>query len=816
MKHSIEHTAVDYFTSHVKYFWQWEDQGEIITSSFSKKTITYRKDLLLLLKDISPTISPRLAQVLLILLACNDDYETKEISYDNTTRLISNAQDDETVTKEILEYHIFKAFKLLKRIHRLPKEFRTGQKRVLLLTTILEKNDISIPNFSEILNDFESGNFDDTIFSNSEANTYAQVLADFHVISKAENLYPNVEILQEKLETSIVDLKEVALPLEEKDVLKELLQHRDTAPLSELATHLMAGLKIPVSNDEQGEFSLGGMSDVTNKGDFDKLLLSELAYSDDVFLSRLINNEALYINKEIVAENVVKNRILLMDATIKTWGTPRILSLASALAFRFHPKSKKKTKLMLLDGQSYSEQNVDEENQIKEALKFLSPYLDCAESLFAICGSNEIDKKDEVILLIEESNFNNEKVQNIFNAHRQQFNFLVTVNRNGEINYFSSVKGVIKNLGHTIVDLEKVVNAKRTFGKEETFNNESSSLPFLPAFFKNAPKYPILCTLTKHVKDEELVHLPKGGVIVKNRFNELVYYPKGSSPTRRKAGYIIKNNIGNYRFKFALCPSQNYVFLLTFTTKKLAGFSIIHLIDFSIEYFDLKSTVSQNLKNINEVCPYQGNFYIKSSSNKAYLFNRKSCDIEEVNQIKSDEIKDSKNTLSYNYIYVESPFVNINTVKITSDCFILFNDKLLEKHSNFKSSNFYLRANPRVSESKTSTLNYPVIENVKFLKNQHLFENPKLKFRHVTFKDGSEIIFDNKGFAHLISSNENIPELTIKIQLNGPVSFFAADRNICAEPYLINNEMMLNEINTNDIENNYLNPFIETILEAYQ
>jgi hypothetical protein len=37
--------------------------------------------------------------------------------------------------------------------------------------------------------------------------------------------------------------------------------------------------------------------DLTNKGDFDKLLLSEFAQDDDVFMSRMPNNEALIFNE---------------------------------------------------------------------------------------------------------------------------------------------------------------------------------------------------------------------------------------------------------------------------------------------------------------------------------------------------------------------------------------------------------------------------------------------------------------------------------------------------------------------------------------
>ena len=41
---------------------------------------------------------------------------------------------------------------------------------------------------------------------------------------------------------------------------------------------------------------------MTNKGDFHRMLLSEFANEDDVFINRVANNEALYIQREIPPE----------------------------------------------------------------------------------------------------------------------------------------------------------------------------------------------------------------------------------------------------------------------------------------------------------------------------------------------------------------------------------------------------------------------------------------------------------------------------------------------------------------------------------
>jgi hypothetical protein len=41
-----------------------------------------------------------------------------------------------------------------------------------------------------------------------------------------------------------------------------------------------------------GEQPIGGVSDITNKGDLHRMLLSEYANEDEVFMNRIANNEA--------------------------------------------------------------------------------------------------------------------------------------------------------------------------------------------------------------------------------------------------------------------------------------------------------------------------------------------------------------------------------------------------------------------------------------------------------------------------------------------------------------------------------------------
>ena len=805
---SIAHTELDYFKAYSNYFWRWEDHGEVLVSTHTNTTIGYREDILKILESISHTVTPRFGSVLLIIYACTHHF--KALDYDAIKHIIHQAKDDDSVSKEILEYHVVKAFKLLKTISALPSALKQGEKRVLLLTEILKNNSLSIPQYKSILEGFNSGQFDETLFKNEQRISYAELISDVHVLSKAEGQFSTTELLQEKLETGVVGLKKAALDVEE-DILDQLAKDKETALLGDLTKQFIGGLKIPVALDIASDLSLGGVSDVSNKGDFDKLLLSELAYSEDVFLSRLINNEALYFKRETAQDNTPKDRIILLDATIKAWGTPRILGLALALAFKYHPKSNSNTTLYLLDGENYSTNTLENTSQIKEVLKFLSPFLECSSSLKIALQSIDIKKGDEVIFIVEASHFKEERLQNVFNLNKQDINYLITVNRKGTVNYFSIVNESLKKTGHTVIDVEAIVNKKRTFVTRKLKHTTPDTLPFVPAFFSRAPQYPILHTATEYVKEKNLIYLPKGGAIVKNRFNELVYFPDYNSV--KKSGYIIEKNIGNYHFKFTLNTTKTEVYLLTYTIKKMAGFSIINLKDFAVNYIDLKPLILQEFKKVS-VTVYEGVFYINTALKK-YIFDEKALKLVEVDAIRATVSKGKEDRIIYNIARVETPYVKIDKVRLTSDYSLVLNAKRLDLVDWGHRSLHFIQEYRGASRDESRKYTYVVTENITVLKKAYVFNNPKLKFRYVRFKEGSEILFDNKGFAHLKSSDINIPEFTIKIQLNTSSSFYISNNSICATPNLINDNMNLNSISAEEVHENYLQPFIENIVNAY-
>ena len=124
-----------------------------------------------------------------------------------------------------------------------------------------------------------------------------------------------------------------------KSFIDQLIDNNETYRIGSLVKRIWSGMNIPMSLNNPGNQPVGGISDITNKGNFHSLLISEFGFDDDIFISRLLNNESLYIERESPPNDGVKNRVFLIDQSIKNWGVPKTLAHAVAVAIAAHPRS---------------------------------------------------------------------------------------------------------------------------------------------------------------------------------------------------------------------------------------------------------------------------------------------------------------------------------------------------------------------------------------------------------------------------------------------------------------------------------------------
>ncbi len=76
------------------------------------------------------------------------------------------------------------------------------------------------------------------------------------------------------------------------------LKNDDLSMAAKMAQKIAASLTVPRLPSDPDHLPIGGVSDVTNRGEPDRLLISELALDDDLLIARIAHGQALYLRRE--------------------------------------------------------------------------------------------------------------------------------------------------------------------------------------------------------------------------------------------------------------------------------------------------------------------------------------------------------------------------------------------------------------------------------------------------------------------------------------------------------------------------------------
>jgi hypothetical protein len=385
----VENHTVKYFKAIKGYFWQWSEKGNVIEWQ-DGESICYRDDLVDLLQQVNNKSLPPLSTLLLLISACRRPQSGKQLSflYIVLSSFKSELRPDEY---EELNRIFEEAVIVLKNISALPENLRTGQKRIHLINELFPggKFNIARQELNHLLQELATGRFDKDVADFYSAGiTVKEFSSQLEYFSEAYKKYPTLASLTTKLRTGLSYLPEpipVELtPLSSLSIFDQLLQDPKTAGIARLAKRLVATLNIPMHNQDSSDQRIGGISDITNRGHYDKLLLSELAYDDDLLMARLVNNEALYFRREQPPKHPKLQRIILMDATLKMWGTSRVFAVAAGLAGAQNNKHSVLLQSYSLGGSNFIAVNLNTTSGVIQALENLDHALHCGSSLESV------------------------------------------------------------------------------------------------------------------------------------------------------------------------------------------------------------------------------------------------------------------------------------------------------------------------------------------------------------------------------------------------------------------------------------------------
>lgn len=325
--------AIRYLKAPHSAYWKWGDSGEVITW-LDGRTIAFRAELAQVLSGLTPFGLPPLGAVLLLIAATRENWQRQEV-IDGILQ---------TAWKAVMNDDFYSAIDKLGTVRQLPTDLRSSaQSKVTLAQLVFEEAPYrTSPADAQVIVEALNRQLDEAILRTG--------LTDDRWLSDPNWLPGDVACLRAGLrhltphalvarrETGLDHLpqagRELELPLSDRvrALLSDLKQDEEYAPMARLALDLMAAITVPRPVADIDEQQVGGVSDITNRGPLDRLLLSELANDDLTLAVRVAVNEALFLRRESPPKTPPRNRVILLDVGIRSWGIPRVYATAIGLA----------------------------------------------------------------------------------------------------------------------------------------------------------------------------------------------------------------------------------------------------------------------------------------------------------------------------------------------------------------------------------------------------------------------------------------------------------------------------------------------------
>ncbi len=774
--------VVNYFRPPEKYFWRWAEIGQVIEWR-DGDTICYRDELMDILKELSPDGLPSLGSILLLISACREKTDTPAaqggVTY-GMLRVLDFFEKNPSTLKGLKE-EMVSAIHFLQYVAALPLELRSGSNRTWLLYNIFSKVEekISEKTAASIINHFNSGKFDRYIFKDALLGHIGECFKeDLKWLQKALHAFPTAQELERAVRTGIKDLPnaatlEVPQPVKET-LLQQLAQDPKTTGMAQLTTRLIAALNIPMHAHGSSDQLFGGVSDITNRGNFDRLLLSELAQDDLSLMARLANNEALYLRREELPSNPEKQRILLIDTTIKMWGLPRVFAVSAALACAHNNKAKAHILSYALSGNSYAEIDLASKDGVIHSLEQLDAALHSGRALTLFMQQQMVHDEDEIFLITEEENSHHGLFQSILSSLKRPVNFLVTVNRAGQLQFYEFINGRRKLLSEARFNLQELLFPADN-NKKQTEPERKKLLPHAPAIMQQ-DTWPLYFPASKIRFDpKHFIEIRKGHVVCVTKDQRVLYFTDRTRGAQEIFEYM---EPGNYCFG-STDETNIYVLVYAGPTKYTRLYTV-NLEFNSVEITRLPDTMTYMTEMVFDA----GHFYVKANGNlysiiaaTGKVFPGK--DMAGFFNNALARYKSEVANLNILMRYINNGYTTVNTVKsfyINEAGDLGFDDK----HISFRiHGDIAIIDHNRQDPQKC----HRAIEAQWAELPSMGITNPQLKFRRFVFKDGSEVLADSRGFLHLRSSDKKIPEITIITIMDKPTACWAADGFVCGPDY---------------------------------
>jgi hypothetical protein len=340
--------AAAYFSNTSNDPWRWAENGRVLVWA-DGATIAFREELGDILELLAHDGLPPFGAIVLLLAACRGKFPRPALTglgfeeASTSTGLPSPSQSsrpgqlmlrawNDPANQEFSEF-----LAQLRALHQLPAELRNSPKaKANLLAAIFEDfKGRRVQPARELVELLREGALPQDALNETSPLAETNGAVERFVSRRLGQL--SAAALELRMRTGLEALPLPAeLDLKPAARIRELLTQLQTDPeyqgLAKVARDIMAALYLPRSLSEMDDLALGGFSDISNRGNLDRLLPSELAHDDLTLAVRIALNEALYFRREPPANHPPGRFAVLIDNGVRMWGLPRLFATAAALA----------------------------------------------------------------------------------------------------------------------------------------------------------------------------------------------------------------------------------------------------------------------------------------------------------------------------------------------------------------------------------------------------------------------------------------------------------------------------------------------------
>lgn len=752
----------NYFGCYSGYFWHWEDDGEVLAIP-GGNTIAYREHIVHILDMMVPFGIPSFGALLLAIIATNSS--AKNDIQDVKDRMIEHDTNPDIILEPAIAF--------LQTLSSLPIAYKQGMKRAMIFRTIFDgcHNSIGSKSAKMLHSYVESSSIHIKELVNDDSFSDNIYRKDFRTIALLNDKFKTVDDILQAVAGLDEFEKTIELPEAETEEIKNdgsfidgLLNNEKTFYIGALIKRLWSGLNIPFHTSLPSKRPMGGFSDITNKGDFDRLLISEFANDDMVLLSRLANNEALYLEREKPPTNDIMQRKVLIDLSLKNWGTPKTLAYAIAIALSEHPKNKMKCEAYGLGRHSISI-SLDGVDNVISSLQLIYDSIHAAKGLEHFFKENPKHEAQDIFFITEATTLKEPEVLKVLNDHNR-INYLVLTNSNGTLDIYKKQHNSRKHIQHMELPLHELWQKKPTHAPKKT--NDTN----YPLLIKTPTKYQDILNI-----GEELFLITKDHMLLRMYERKMYNRSNAWEIMHRSIPYGVTYTLGKTSSKEYVLLSyhnQDKTFtILNITTQKSISFM------FGSEEVGILPT---------QPYFYNDHFYFKTHYS-AYSISLEGniCEIErEVHKKHFSECYTSPEELAKRLTAGKAPFRNITDIYINSNDDLVFNIHELSVQNDGS-----LTLKPKLNTSLTN--NKETIQAT-------------LEYDTFTFPDGSTITNTKAGILVLRSSESTIPTIYISAYVNA--SLAAATQDFFAGNIFYNKQLPVKPIKT--FYNSYIYQFIQT------